>query len=49
MTDVKLLILIPAYNEEGAVGSVVKEVRAVLSELIPDVPGAAIIVRGRRV
>ncbi len=27
----KLLILIPAYNEEGAVGSVVKEVREVLS------------------
>jgi len=33
-TDLKLLILIPAYNEEGAVASVVKEVRAV----IPDVP-----------
>jgi hypothetical protein len=31
---VKLLILIPAYNEEGAVGSVIKEVRTV----IPDVP-----------
>jgi glycosyltransferase involved in cell wall biosynthesis len=30
----KLLILIPAYNEEGAVGSVVKEVRTVM----PDVP-----------
>jgi glycosyltransferase involved in cell wall biosynthesis len=31
---VKLLILIPAYNEEGAVGSVVEEVRAVM----PGVP-----------
>jgi glycosyltransferase involved in cell wall biosynthesis len=31
---VKLLILIPAFNEEGAVGRVVEEVRAVL----PDVP-----------
>jgi glycosyltransferase involved in cell wall biosynthesis len=31
---VKLLILIPAYNEEGAVGSVVAEVRAVM----PDAP-----------
>jgi glycosyltransferase involved in cell wall biosynthesis len=31
---VRLLILIPAYNEEGAVGSVVAEVRAVL----PDIP-----------
>jgi glycosyltransferase involved in cell wall biosynthesis len=30
----KLLILIPAYNEEGAVGGVVSEVRAVM----PDVP-----------
>ena len=30
----KLLILIPAYNEEGAVGSVVEEVRAVM----PGVP-----------
>jgi glycosyltransferase involved in cell wall biosynthesis len=30
----KLLILIPAYNEEGAVGGVVGEVRAVM----PDVP-----------
>lgn len=30
----KLLILIPAFNEEGAVGGVVKEVRAEL----PDVP-----------
>ncbi len=27
----KLLILIPAFNEEGAVGSVVEEVRAVMS------------------
>jgi glycosyltransferase involved in cell wall biosynthesis len=31
---VKLLILIPAFNEEGAVGGVVEEVRSVL----PDVP-----------
>jgi hypothetical protein len=31
---VKLLILIPAFNEEGAVGGVVKEVRATM----PDVP-----------
>jgi len=31
---VKLLILIPAYNEEGAVAGVIKEVRDVL----PDVP-----------
>jgi glycosyltransferase involved in cell wall biosynthesis len=31
---VKLLILIPAYNEEGAVGGVVREVR----EVMPDVP-----------
>jgi glycosyltransferase involved in cell wall biosynthesis len=31
---VKLLVLIPAYNEEGAVGGVVKEVHAVM----PDVP-----------
>jgi glycosyltransferase involved in cell wall biosynthesis len=31
---VKLLILIPAYNEEGAVGGVVEEVRAVM----PGVP-----------
>jgi glycosyltransferase involved in cell wall biosynthesis len=31
---VKLLILIPAFNEEGAVGGVVKEVR----EVMPDVP-----------
>ncbi len=30
----KLLILIPAYNEEGAVGGVVSEVRAVM----PDAP-----------
>ena len=30
----KLLILIPAFNEEGAVGGVVKEVR----EVMPDVP-----------
>jgi glycosyltransferase involved in cell wall biosynthesis len=34
---VKLLILIPAYNEEGAVGSVVEEVRAVM-------PGTPILV-----
>ena len=33
----KLLILIPAYNEEGAVGSVVEEVRAVM-------PGTPILV-----
>ena len=33
---VKVLILIPAYNEEGAVGTVVQEVRAVM----PDVPCA---------
>jgi len=33
----KLLILIPAYNEEGAIGGVVKEVRAVM-------PGAPILV-----
>jgi glycosyltransferase involved in cell wall biosynthesis len=32
--DLKLLILIPAYNEEGAVGGVVKEVR----EVMPGVP-----------
>jgi glycosyltransferase involved in cell wall biosynthesis len=31
---VKLLILIPAFNEEGAVGGVVKEVR----EVMPNVP-----------
>jgi glycosyltransferase involved in cell wall biosynthesis len=31
---VKLLILIPAYNEEGAVGGVIEEVHAVL----PGVP-----------
>jgi glycosyltransferase involved in cell wall biosynthesis len=31
---VKLIILIPAFNEEGAVGSVVKEVR----EVMPGVP-----------
>jgi glycosyltransferase involved in cell wall biosynthesis len=31
---VKLLILIPAFNEEGAVGGVVKEVR----EVLPNVP-----------
>jgi len=31
---VKLLILIPAFNEEGAVAGVVKEVR----EVLPDVP-----------
>jgi hypothetical protein len=29
---VKLLILIPAFNEEGAVGSVIEEVRSVLPE-----------------
>jgi len=29
-TAARLLILIPAYNEEGAVGSVVEEVRAVM-------------------
>jgi glycosyltransferase involved in cell wall biosynthesis len=29
---VKLLILIPAYNEEGAVGGVIKEVRQVLPD-----------------
>ncbi len=34
MKDVKLLILIPAYNEEGAVGGVVREVR----EVMPGVP-----------
>jgi glycosyltransferase involved in cell wall biosynthesis len=34
---VKLLILIPAYNEEGAVGSVVEEVHAVM-------PGVAVLV-----
>jgi glycosyltransferase involved in cell wall biosynthesis len=34
MTGAKLLILIPAYNEEGAVGGVIKEVRAAM----PDVP-----------
>jgi len=33
-SNAKLLILIPAYNEEGAVGSVVKEVR----EVLPGVP-----------
>jgi glycosyltransferase involved in cell wall biosynthesis len=30
---VKLLILIPAYNEEGAVGSVVKELRTVMADV----------------
>jgi glycosyltransferase involved in cell wall biosynthesis len=30
---VKLLILIPAYNEENAVGSVIEEVRAVMGEV----------------
>jgi glycosyltransferase involved in cell wall biosynthesis len=34
---VKLLILIPAYNEEGAVGSVIEEVHGVL-------PGVAVLV-----
>ncbi len=34
MTDKRLLILIPAYNEEGAVGGVVTEVRTVM----PGVP-----------
>ncbi len=29
----KLLILIPAYNEEGAVGGVVKEVRSVMADV----------------
>src|SRR5580704_931690 len=34
MTNPKLMILIPAFNEEGAVGGVVQEVRAVM----PDAP-----------
>lgn len=34
MTNLKLMILIPAFNEEGAVGGVVREVHAV----IPDAP-----------
>ncbi len=34
MTDAKLMILIPAFNEEGAVGGVVQEVRSV----VPDAP-----------
>src|SRR5580704_19255093 len=34
MTNPKLMILIPAFNEEGAVGGVVQEVRSVM----PDAP-----------
>jgi hypothetical protein len=48
---VKLLVLIPAYNEEGAIGSVVQEVRSVMPGtpvlVVDDCSGDATIRRAR--
>jgi glycosyltransferase involved in cell wall biosynthesis len=49
---VKLLILIPAYNEEGAVGGVIQEVRQVLPDtpilVVDDCSGDATITTARQ-
>src|SRR5205807_20419 len=48
----KLLVLIPAFNEEGAIGSVVDEVRAVLPDVsvlvVDDASTDSTIEAGRR-
>jgi glycosyltransferase involved in cell wall biosynthesis len=48
----KLLVLIPAYNEEGAVGGVVEEVRAVMPEVpvlvVDDHSGDSTVYRARQ-
>ncbi len=47
----KLLILVPAFNEEGAVGGVVREIREVIPDaavlVIDDYSADATIVRAR--